>query len=167
MNAPAEGRFVTSLRWLKRGADLVGVLFFLAAFGQFILQVFYRYVLNQPLAWTEEGTLIAFIWAVFWSAAFMVPIREHVTFDVVYEAVSDRMRRAFTIGTLILLIAAFVLLIPYTFEYLQFLTRRKSSVLRVPMYWIYGCYMLFLIAFSIQAAWRLTRLFGRDWKSEI
>lgn len=155
------------LQWLKRGADIVGALFFLCAFCLFILQVFFRYVLNDPLAWTEEGSLIAFIWAVFWAAAFMVPIKEHVTFDVVYEAVSEQTRRILAIVTMLMLITAFVLLIPYTFEYLQFMSRKKSSVLRVPMHLIYGCYILFIPAFAIQAAWRLSRLFGRDWQKEI
>lgn len=167
MTSQADSRSRVVLRWLKRGADTVGVLLFLTAFAQFILQVFFRYVLNQPLAWTEEGTLIAFIWTVFWSAAFMVPIREHVTFDVVYEAVSDRLRRRFSIGTMILLVVAFVLLIPHTLDYLQFLTRKKTSVLHVPMHWVYGCYLLFLVAFTAQAAWRLRRLLGRHWKDEL
>lgn len=167
MDSQADGRLQRTLRWLKKGADIVGVLLFLTAFAQFILQVFYRYVLNQPLAWTEEGTLIAFIWTVFWSAAFMVPIKEHVTFDVVYEAVSDEMRRRFTVAVMILLAVAFIVLIPHTIDYLQFLTRKKTSVLHVPMYLVYGCYLLFLVAFTAQALWRLKRLFGRHWKDEI
>ena len=157
----------TVLKWLKKGADIVGVLLFLTAFCGFIVQVFFRYVLNHPLAWTEEATLIAFIWTVFWSAAFMVPIREHVTFDVVYEIVPDKVRRIFTIITMALIAIAFLILVPYTFDYLQFLTRKKSSVLHVPMYWIYSCYMLFLLAFIVQAIWRIRRLFGQDWKQEI
>lgn len=155
------------LRCLKTGADIVGVLLFLSAFIQFILQVFFRYFLNNPLAWTEEGTLIAFIWAVFWSAAFMVPIKEHVTFDVVYVAVSEEVRRRFAIGTMVLLVIAFLLLLPRTIDYLQFLTRKKTSVLHIPMHWVYGCYLLFIVAFAVQATYRLKRLFSRKWRTEI
>ncbi|WP_081691665.1 TRAP transporter small permease [Cucumibacter marinus] len=155
------------LVWLKRGADMVGVLFFLATFSGFIVQVFFRYALNQPLAWTEEATMIAYIWAVFWAAAFMVPIREHVTFDVVYELVSPRTRRIFALISMVLLVIAFLLLIPATLDYMQFLMRKKSPVLRYQMTWVYGCYFIFLIAFCIQAGWRALELMRPGWRDQI
>jgi len=155
------------LRFLKEGADLVGVLLFTAAFSGFILQVFFRYVLNAPLQWTEEATLIAFIWTVFWAAAFMVNIREHVTFDVVYDAMPPQVKRGMAIFSMLLVVGTFLLLIPATYDYLQFLLRRRSPVLRIQMTWIYGCYLLFVVNFAIQAALRLWRLFGPEWGKQI
>nr|WP_272212031.1 TRAP transporter small permease [Marinicella sp. W31]MDC2877926.1 TRAP transporter small permease [Marinicella sp. W31] len=153
--------------FLKAVADAIGALFFLSAFVGFIIQIFYRYVMNRPLLWTEEFTMIAFIWAVFWAAAFCVPIREHVSFDVVYDIVPERARRFFTMFSMVMLIAAFALLIPYTWDYLDFLTRKKSSVLRIPMNLVYGCYLFFLFGFTVQAIWRLIRLSGPKWTEEI
>lgn len=155
------------LMWLKRGADTVGVLLFLAAFSGFIIQIFFRYVLNQPLAWTEEATMIAFIWTVFWAAAFMVPVRDHVTFDVVYDIVSPQVRRVLSIFTMLLVVVAFVILVPYTWDYLEFLMRKKSAVLRYQMTWIYGCYLLFIVAFAIQGAWRIYHLLRPGWRDQI
>lgn len=152
---------------LKRVADWIGVALFLTAFCGFLVQIYYRYVLNNPLQWTEEFTMIAFIWTVFWAAAFLVPIREHVSFEVVYDVVSPRVRRAFSIVSMILVIVAFVILIPATWEYLDFLTRKKSPVLRLPMHLIYGCYLVFLVGFVIQAVARLAALFGRRWTDHI
>ncbi len=151
----------------KGFADLVGAALFLSAFTGFIIQIFYRYVLNHPLLWTEEFTMIAFIWAVFWAAAFEVRIREHVSFDVVYDVVSPGTQRVFSIISMIAVIAAFAILIPYTWDYLDFLTRKKSSVLRVPMHLVYGCYFLFLTGFTIQALWRLDQLIGPHWRRQI
>ena len=155
------------LRFLKEGADLVGVLLFTVAFLGFIVQVFFRYVMNSPILWTEEVTMIAFVWTVFWAAAFMVNIREHVTFDVVYEIASPQVKRGMAIFAMIALIVAFALLIPATWDYLTFLLRKKSPVLRLPMTWIYGCYLLFVVNFTIQALWRLWRLFTPDWGKQI
>lgn len=167
MSLVAKNKIRKGLRILKQGADYVGVLLFLSAFSGFIIQVFFRYVLNQPLAWSEEATMIAFIWTVFWAAAFMVPIKDHVSFDVVYDVVSQRTKRVFTIFSMILLFVAFVMLVPRTFDYLDFLLRKKSPVLRIQMTWVYGCYVLFLIAFAIQAAWRLYHLFRSTWRGQI
>lgn len=154
-------------RLVKKAADMVGVLLFLFAFSGFILQIFYRYVMNAPLLWTEEITMIAFIWTVFWAAAFMTPIRSHVSFDVVYEIVSPQKQRIFSIISMLALVIAFLLLMPATWDYLDFLTRKKSSVLRIPMYWIYGCYFLFLIGFTVQGIFRLIGLAGKDWEDYI
>ncbi len=151
----------------KRIADWIGIVLFLCCFFTFVLQIFYRYVLNAPLLWTQEFVMIMFVWTVFWAAAFTVPIRAHVSFDVVYDVVSERTQRIFTIISMIAIIAAFLLLVPYTWEYLEFIARRKSSVLRVPMNLVYCCYMLFLLGFSIKAIWRMARLFGPHWREEI
>jgi len=155
------------LRYLKEGADLIGVLLFTVAFLGFIVQVFFRYVVNRPILWTEEVTMIAFVWTVFWAAAFMVNIREHVTFDVLYEVVSPPVKRAMAIFSMVVLIAAFLLLIPATWDYLEFLLRKRSPVLRIPMAWIYCCYLLFVVNFTIQAALRLWRLFTPEWGKQI
>lgn len=167
---PLENNGNALRKWgifLKAIADTIGALFFLSAFVGFIIQIFYRYVMNQPLLWTEEFTMIAFVWAVFWAAAFCVPIREHVSFDVVYDIVSERTRRLFTMFSMAVLIVAFAMLIPYTWDYLDFLMRKKSSVLRLPMSLVYGCYLLFLSGFTVQAVWRLMQLFSPKWRNEI
>jgi TRAP-type C4-dicarboxylate transport system permease small subunit len=155
------------VRILKGVADTVGILLFAIAFSGFIVQIFFRYVLDYPLVWTEEVMMIAFVWAVFWAAAFMVGVREHVTFDLLYDVVSPRTRRRLAIFSMIALIGAFVALVPATWDYLSFLMRKKSPVLRIPMSWIYGCYLLFVLSFIVQASVRLWRLFTRDWPTQI
>ncbi len=143
---------------LKRIADGVGALLFLVTFVGFLVQVFWRYVLNAPLPWTEEAVLIAFVWSIFWATAFVVPLRDHVTFDVVYDAVGPRTRRAFDLISMGALLVAFAMLVPYTWDYLDFLTRKKSPVMRLPMDLIFGCYLLFVVAVAVQAAWRIWQI---------
>lgn len=151
----------------RRAADAVGVLLFVAAFCGFILQVFMRYVMNQPLAWTEEFVMIAFIWAVFWAAAFSIRIKDHVSFDLVYEIIPERGKRASAIFGMVVLVLAFGLLIPFTIDYLGFLTRKNSPVMRLPMEWIYGCYFLFIASLSIQGLHRLFGLMGPNWRDHL
>ena len=156
-----------TLAVLKKLSDAVGVLLFLFTFIGFNVQVFWRYVLNSPLPWTEEAVLIAFVWSVFWATAFMVPLRGHISFDVVYDVVGDRTRRVFAMISMAALLIAFLMLIPYTWDYLEFLTRKKSPVMRIPMDLIYSCYMVFVVAVVIQAAWRLAQLFRPGWRNQL
>lgn len=163
-HAPAPHRL---LRGLKLAVDAVGIVLFLVAFFGFIVQVFFRYALNQPLAWTEEFTMIFFIWAVFWAAAFMVRIKGHVSFDVVYDVLPPGARRWCAIISMAFLLVAFLALIPATWDYMMFLTRKKSPVLRVPMWSVYGSYFIFIVAFTAQAGWRLWALCSRRWEEQI
>ena len=50
---------------LRFFAESVTALLFMAMFAAFLLQVFTRYVLNDPVAWTQEFVLITYIWIVF------------------------------------------------------------------------------------------------------
>lgn len=152
---------------LKRCSDAVGVLLFIFTFVGFMVQVFWRYVLNAPLPWTGEAVLIAFVWSVFWATAFMVPLRGHVTFDVVYDLVDDPTKRVFAIISMVVLLIAFVILIPYTWDYLDFLTRKKSPVLRIPMHLVFSCYLIFVVAVAIQAAWKVAQLLRPGWRSQL
>lgn len=169
MNASTEpgSTMPAWLRAFKGGADTIGVLLFVVAFSGFIVQIFFRYVLGSPALWTEEVTMIAFVWTVFWAAAFMVNIREHVTFDVLYEVVSPETKRLMAIFSMVVLVIGFALLIPATWDYLTFLLRKKSPVLRIQMTWIYGCYLLFVVNFTIQTLWRLWKLFSANWRAHV
>ncbi|MBJ7537433.1 TRAP transporter small permease [Marinomonas transparens] len=168
MTTPIRRRDLTKIgNLLSKVADSIGALFFLIAFVGFLVQIFYRYALNDPIRWTEEVIMIVFIWAVFWAAAFMVPIKNHVTLEVVYSVVPKKTKRIFAIISMFTIILAFIILIPATIEYLDFLTRKKSPVLRLPMHWIYSCYLLFLVGFTIKSSIRLWKLFGSDWRSNI
>ena len=50
-----------------------------------LLQVFTRYVVNRPFGWTSEACVIFYVWIVFWTRAFLLRERDHVTFTMVYE----------------------------------------------------------------------------------
>ena len=59
-------------------------------FVSFLLQIVFRYVFNRPLGWTEEVTVLCWVWVVLWGASFLLDDEEEVRFDIVYNAVSGR-----------------------------------------------------------------------------
>ena len=60
-----------------------------AMFLSFILQIVSRYVFNHPLGWTEEVSVLCWIWRVLWGAAFVLRERDEVRFDIIYRTVSQ------------------------------------------------------------------------------
>ncbi|MFC4557837.1 TRAP transporter small permease [Virgibacillus kekensis] len=51
------------------------------------LQVIFRYVLQQPLSWSQEVLMISFVYSILFGAALAIKNREHLTVDL-YDNVS-------------------------------------------------------------------------------
>src|SRR3954468_4705414 len=115
----AGGR--TLARRLQRVAEHVAVALILTMFVSFLLQIFFRYVLNRPLGWTEEVTVLCWVWVVLWGASFVVADAEEVRFDIVYNAVPGRVRRVFTIVSCLALVVLMALSLPATWQYVAFM----------------------------------------------
>src|SRR5215470_19887776 len=84
-------------RRLLRRANDVAVVLMAIMFVSFLLQIAFRYLLNQPLGWTEEVTVLCWLWVVLWCAAFVLSDAEEIRFDIVYEMVPASVRRLFTV----------------------------------------------------------------------
>ena len=82
------------LQLASQFANTIGVALFAALFVNFIIQIAARFVFNMPMAWTDELAVVLYIWMVLWCAAFVVRAREHVMFDLAYNAVSPAVQRA-------------------------------------------------------------------------
>jgi len=148
------------VRWLRRRSDDVAVALILLMFVSFLLQIFFRYVLNRPLGWTEEVTVLCWVWVVLWGASFVVADAEEVRFDIVYNAVPGRVRRAFTIVSCLALVVLMALSLPATWQYVAFMRRERSAYLGMRFDFLYSIYVLFAVACivrQLRAAWRAWR----------
>lgn len=71
------------------------------------LGVFYRYVLVQPIGWTEEVGRFSLIWASLLGSYLAYRRMEHIRVDAIYRRLSPALRRALRIGSAAL-VAAFM-----------------------------------------------------------
>jgi TRAP-type C4-dicarboxylate transport system permease small subunit len=137
-------------------ANHVAVGLMATMFACFLLQIAFRYVLNRPLGWTEEVTVICWVWVVLWVASFIHTDDEEVRFDIVYGAVGPRVRRAFTIVTSIAIIVLLLWSLPATWRYVVFMKREHSAYLHMRFDLVYSIYLMFLVAAVVRHA-RLLR----------
>lgn len=145
-------------KWLLRGAEGMVAAMLAAVFLTFVLQIFSRYVINNPIGWTLEVCLTLWLWLVFWGNAFVVRHREHVTFDVIYDAVSPRTRRILAlIGSAAIVIGMGVSLYP-TWDFIDFLRIKKSAILKIPMRTVFSIYVIFMISAIVVYAWRFVSI---------
>jgi TRAP-type C4-dicarboxylate transport system permease small subunit len=148
-------------------AEFIAALLFVAMFAAFLLQVFTRYVLNDPITWTQEFVLIAYIWIVFWCAAFLLRERDHITFDMVSTALPPGLRRILAIVLTALVAVAFAAALPGTFDYVTFMKIERSPVMGIRFDLVYAIFVAFVAAVVIGAVLRIWRLAGRSWRREV
>jgi TRAP-type transport system small permease protein len=151
---------------LKRCADAVGAGLFAALFCTFLVQIGARFGFNRPLPWTDELAVILYIWAILWAAAFMVPAREHVVFDLVYNTLGPRGRRAMLIVGSLMIAGLAAWALPGCWDYVRFMAREGTPVLGLPFMWVFLPFVLLLAALVAVNLWRCWRLLRHEGEVE-
>jgi len=148
--------------WLRRRADDVAVLLLGAMFASFIVQIVSRYVLNQPMGWTLEMCLTTWLWTVFWASSFCLKHDDHIRFDMLYNAVGRGTRRVFAAIGAVCVLAAMVVSLPGTWDFVSFLSIKRSATLRIPLAYVFSIYLLFMVATVAWFGHRLWRVLRHD-----
>ncbi len=141
--------------WPKKAADLIGGTLFLTLFIVFVIQVTARFGFNRPMAWTDEAAVILYVWVILWSAAFVVPEREHVAFDLIWNSVNLRTRKVMRVAGNLLIGGVALYGIPATWDYVHFMKRESSPVLGISFMLVFLPFVLLLVALVLRSAWAI------------
>lgn len=141
------------MRFLHNTAQTLGGLIFFALFVTFLVQITARFGFNRPLPWTDELAVVLYLWVILWASAFMVPAREHVVFDLVWNSASRSVRRAMKIAGNLMIGGLALVAIPASWDYVKFMAREKTPVLDIPFMWVFLPFVLLLIALVARSAW--------------
>jgi TRAP-type C4-dicarboxylate transport system permease small subunit len=132
--------------WLRARAENVLTLMMVAMFVSFILQVVFRYLINLPVAWTEEVCLIGWLWGILWGSAFVTRNSEDVRFDMVYGLMPRIVKRGFTVVASSAIVVILALSLPAAWSYVSFMKVEKSASLGIRMDWMFSIYIAFVLA---------------------
>ena len=139
----------------KSTANAIGGGLFLTLFVVFVIQVTARFGFNKPLAWTDELAVILYVWIILWAAAFVVPEREHVVFDLLWNGASHRTRQAMQITGNLLIGGLALCAIPACWDYVYFMKREGTPVLGLPFMWVFLPFVFLLVALVVRSAWAI------------
>jgi len=131
-------------------ADFVAVSLLTAMFLAFILQIFSRYVMRQPLGWTLEACLLCWLWLVFWASAFTLRHQDHVRFTVLVESSRPRLKRIYAGLSALAIVAALAYALPASYEFVTFMAIEKTSLLKIRFDWVFSVYILFSVAMVLR-----------------
>jgi hypothetical protein len=97
------------------------------------------------------------VWIILWAAAFVVPTREHVAFDLLWNSAGPRTRQAMQIVGNLLIGGLALCAIPATWDYVHFMKREGTPVLGWPFMWVFLPFVLLLLALVFRSAWAIWR----------
>ncbi len=119
-------------------------------FAAFIAQVVFRYVLNLPLAWSDELCNFLWLWGILWGASFVMRNHEDIRFDMLYNLMPRKLQRALTLISSSLIVMVLCASLPKTWGYISFMKVEKSAAMGIPMNYVFGLYLVFVVAMCIR-----------------
>ncbi len=139
--------------WLYRRAENVLAAMLAVMFFAFLLQVFFRYVLNWPTGWTNELSTILWIWLVLFGAAFVVTEQEEMRFDLIYASVRPRVRAGMFLVCAAALVFLYGISFPAVLDYVTFMKVQKTAYMHIRFDWLYSIYAIFVVAIIVRYIW--------------
>ncbi len=142
-------------KWLRRFADAVAVGLLTAIFLAFILQIVSRYIIQKPLGWTLEASLLGWLWLVFWSGAFTLREDDHVRFTVLYDMARPGLKKLYLSIAAICIAGALIVSLPATWDFVSFMKIEKTSLLKFRFDFVFSIFLIFSVATIARYLWRL------------
>jgi len=99
------------------------------------VQVFFRYVLNQSLFWSEELARFLMVWLTFFGASVAYYRKANPGIDVLYLRMPASIRKASALLIHTVSITLFCVMIFYGFQFAYFIRLQISPALQLPK-WI-------------------------------
>ncbi len=137
----------------------LGIILMIAILAIMSLGVFFRYVLNNSLSWSEELSRYGLIYATFIGAAFACRRGTHIRVAVLDEFLPAKWSRRLIILQDVITLALLIALAYFAIRIIAVLHGTKSAAMLLPMSYVYAAiaigFTLAAIRLSIRLAHRL------------
>lgn len=149
------------VRVAERLARAISATLFAALFVTFVAQVFWRYVLRDPLVWTLDVAGVLFVAVSLFTAATQMPLREHVGLGLAVDRLPDRARRLARTLSLTLFAAVMLLSMPDTVAVLEWMFRERTQAIRFNFGYLFMLMIVFVTIDALRALWDVAQLWRR------
>jgi TRAP-type C4-dicarboxylate transport system permease small subunit len=126
---------------VNRGA----IMFFSIIFSVMLLQIFFRYVLNSPLVWTEELCRYLFIWICFLGWTIALRRKSHIRISFFLERLPRSLQRSITL-------VFHVLILVFLFQLMRYGIAMTARSFTVPTITLFFSWAYVYVAAPISAA---------------
>ena len=150
--------------------DVVELYIPMAAFTMmfllFLVSIFFRYFLNNPLGWPFEMTIIGFIYTAVLAATYVRRQGNHVKFTLVYERLSERGKLISRLLANTLVMVSFAWATPTTIEWIGFMDFKSTTFLDLSFSIVYFPIVPFLILIAGHSLFDIIVDLRRFWNPE-
>ena len=101
------------------------------------LAVFFRYVLNDPLTWSEEVGRICLVWVSFLGAYLAHRRADHIAVTALLQGLPDRVRMVVRLAVTVLLFGFLAVLVWYGGQYALRFIAATTPLLDIPVGAVY------------------------------
>ncbi len=141
------------LRRVRKLAELLSAAMFAALFLTFVAQVFWRYVLQDPLVWTLEVAGILFVVVSLFTAATQMAVRDHVALDLFVEAFPSPVTKLLRSLSLLVFAVVMMLSVPDTVRVLEWMYGERTFALRLNLGHLFVLMIGFVVLYAGRAVW--------------
>jgi len=124
---------------LAKGEAWVLIALVAVMAGIVFLQVVYRYLLTQPLHWSEEMARYLFVWISLLGAAMSVQRRGHFGMDFFCRMLPSKGRRFIACLVYLLVGIVMLVLLVYGIVLVGKTADQRSPAMEISMGWAYAC----------------------------
>jgi len=150
--SPDKEPFMRFPAWIKKTGKVlldivelyIPMFTFTGMFLLFLLAIFFRYFLNNPLTWPYELTVIGFIWTAVLGATYTRRVHSHVKFTLLYDRTGPKGQLLTRLAGNTLIAATFLIALYPSYDWVRFMSFQKSTVVRIPFDIIYFPFVVFL-----------------------
>lgn len=149
--------------WLSKRAENIAAAMLAAMFAAFLIQIAFRYLLNFPIGWTHEISVILWVWLVLFGAAFVLRERDEIRFDLLTNAVSARTRRVMAVIAAVAAVVLYGAALPAVVDYVSFMRVERTAYMKLPFSWVYAIFVVFAVATLVRYVWlAISAVRGRE-----
>lgn len=145
---------------------VAGVILCLTIAFTIALQVFCRYVLNQPLTWTTDLSKYCLVWLTFIGGSYVLRRKRHISISVFMRMAPKHFQRLGELLSNLLVIAVLIIAGLTSFAFIKMSAKLEAVTLGVPMAYVYGAFPiglgLMLIHMSVHVINQSRRLANRE-----
>jgi TRAP-type transport system small permease protein len=147
---------------LNKAVKWILIFLFIIMVIAVFLQVLFRFVLDQPLAWTEELARYLLIWMTFLGTGYAMSVKAHPSIDLIFEKANKSVKKVLLVLSTALTLFFFWHIIINSFEFIERSMMQTSPALQLQMGYVYTVIPISSVLFVIN----LLYITISEWRKE-
>ncbi|MFD1928051.1 TRAP transporter small permease [Sporosarcina siberiensis] len=119
---------------LKHLLNVIMAVLTLSVFAQ----VIFRFVIKQPLSWTEELAVYCLVWLTFLGAAYAMSLKAHIGVEFFTDLFPLKLRQVLFVVATVASISFYLIMVIQGYDLVRQSLTQLTPVLRLPMGYVYS-----------------------------